>query len=698
MKKWLCILCLFLLEPCLWAYQQIHGLPDRKPNLVLVDGKDRFYLAYGKMIYVVGQRIENKIKVINKPHSLNYHYQVNRAGNLRALFSTKRKIKEATKTKPAEWEVRHYIKIYEGRRSRVRELPQRLGIRESKIGRDDRWYLWLHAEPLGIRKLDDYYIDGDKVGRVEYESNRKRNLRPKSGIETERSPSEPNELALSKNGYPLRAKKARSRYQTSMVWDQSEAPHLFYHNRKSRSFVHRFYDPAQNQVVDQVLDQAESGLENLALTQGNEIWTLHYFYRDSFNKGLLATVMGPRGRIKRQFVVDASAKRNSGWDLAGARSSRGRVFLTFVSDQKEQTRHFLILNNLRDIERELAANMKQTGHPLGRGHAQGASREEIAQALVSHRQERASFELYLGAGLQQLTTIITVPLPDEADTPYQPEYQVAGNLLNLFEMEGRVGSTSFGIQATKKLIQEESGAEDKAGNLTHLSGQLGWEKLFFDYDVKFSTRQMSTEIRFQDHSDQIEPFRFQHRFTEYKVALLPLKRHQFGVIYQEYNFYQPVYLYLKPEGELSYQLAGQAFGKLDVSNTMLFYGYSTSDYMTRYETEGSDWYMDGQIHGGFSTATFEETSGNGQGITPRQNTGVFGLQAELGWLLYSRFAALNGAGGFVKLAYRADWAQIGGNNDRPSDADEPSDKDDYIYGYSRREIHHGPLVMINLSF
>jgi len=331
-------------------------------------------------------------------------------------------------------------------------------------------------------------------------------------------------------------------------------------------------------------------------------------------------------------------------------------------------------------------------------------REKLIQELASaHLKERRDFELNLGTGIQHVTWSVDVGKPEEesgVQRPFDPDYELSDSSMNIFSLEGKYGSTNFGIEVASIQIDEEvnHAGSKETKQLNRWVGLLGWDRMFFDFDVKIQMEKTTTTVFFEDESNQVAPRKFDMDFQETKLSLLPLKRHHFGLLYQRYNFYQPVYIYVAPAGSTRWEPHSQAIGQIQATNWVLHYGYSTLDCLIKYETAFSDWFFDGEIRGGISFADFNGDSEMTGNKRPQTEWTLFlGAQVEAGWIWYKRWKRLSHLGGAIKLSYRADYSKVG-SSDKPKDKEEPSDTDAYYFAFERTEIRHGPVLFVTLNF
>lgn len=691
--------------------------PNQKPKQILNDQKNRFFVDFSSSIAVFSNQIDYNVK----PHDPNPDYgsssfdnAVSSQGTVYSIFKSSYTPK---KSKTTYYHLffatcpRHKCKYKRlarwsytsGSKSHISYTPSSLRVSEKNgIFFTVEYYHNPGGKNARSSRKTSYYFNGKSTNQNRYHRLLTRHYPPPSSGVTIA-----NEISFQINGKNKSPSEDRSsRYTRSVVWDANKFPHVFFHDSGDKSFYHRFYSKEKNQSIEIPVDGPESGQENVVFISGKKMWSIHYFYRDAFHKGLLVTIHHIKtGKIIRQFVIDASKTRNSGWDLVGGQSSAKRILFTYLSNKHENKREFVLLNKVEELE-NIGKTFTQHGHPKGKGNlsvdTSDNKRQVIQDLASSHLKETRMFQLNIGTGIQYITWDVNVAVPNEnsgVKQPYKPEYQFSDASLNIYSLEGKYGRTNFGIELVTKLIDKEvkQVGSTEAKKINQFKGQLGWERLFFDFDVKLQVEQTASTVFFEDQSNQVPPKTFDMEFKEIKLNLLTFKRHHFGLLYQTYNFFQPVYIYLVPAGSTAYQFDSQAIGEIDVTNWVLHYGYSTLDYLVKFESAINEGFIDGEIRGGLSFADFNgemETTGK---KPDSEYTFLAGIQLEVGWIWYKRWESLNQLGGVIKVSYRVDYSKIG-SSDKPDNKDEASDADNYYFAFERTELRHGPILFVSLNF
>lgn len=716
------ILLLFLsTATCAFAEASLYldNLPNKKPKQILTDNTDRFYIDYNSKIYIYHRELESVLRIRDpKKNYSSYLFdtKVTPTGDIYSLTISQYRPKKSKTTN-------YRLAIAKCDKSNCTfknlggwhsgEKSPSYSASKLKISKQGNVFFSVDYTFLSGKKWKTnttYYINSKKTTKDTYKSSLTRDFKTTASVNFGGSQSSSkSEIAFYKGGKKLTYKKARkSRYTLSSLYDNNDLPHIFFHNPVDRSFYHHFYSPHEGQVKEVIVDSAESGWENLVFSNKDELWTVYYFYRDSFNKGLQVVRSDSQtGDIVDRFLIDASDVRNSGWELSGAQSSENRILMTYLSDTNNNIREFVLLDDVADLKNILGENFKNYGHPKGSGYLPKQDAQSmnnyIATLNSSHRSSYRSNYLNAGTGIQYVNWSARSGEPDDDSnvaTPYDVDYELNASVLSIASLEGKFGSTNFGLKFAKEVAGKEvkENVKDESGYLSKISGRIGWDKLFFNYDFSFQYEKSSSTVIFTDNSGQVPSKNFTLDYSEMKFSLLNIKRHHFGYIYQEYNFYQPVYIYSIGKDAKAYQFFGQAIGSVEANNHLFHYGYSTLDYLTKYETGIRQWFFDGEIRLGFSRASFQDDTASTTDLSPSKEWEfLIATQLEVGYIWYKRWKRFAKMGGAVKLSYRVDFSHIG-SADKPDDLEEASSKQDFTYSYERTEIRHGPLIYFSLNY
>lgn len=476
------------------------------------------------------------------------------------------------------------------------------------------------------------------------------------------------------------------------------------HDSKSRGLFLTYFDAGQ--VYDYPLDRAESGHSHFAFTSEKEIWIVHYFFRDVFNQGLLVTVTDENGIVRDQFPLHLSTTRSVGLNgLHGARSSGGSVILAYDPGNGSDSERMLYFPDVESL-RLAADTFANEGHPLGREFAEDElaesadARERVLQAQF---QSKKSIRLTGTVGLQyQFRHPYTFDtLGDEPDEPaFGPDDRLlwdldsAASLVQIIEVEGGVGGTSFGgefLSEQADILASESSGVPQAG-VRSLKGWLGWDKLFMNYDVGLGLERSSYDMAARDRrSNAVRETEV--TYTRMYLYLLSLKSNRFGLDFETYNTLQPANLYKSPRGRSSYSFDRQDAFEAQVYNLALTVGRSSLDHMAKYSSSVNRPYLD--IHGRIGLGVYQYGE-HDSGPSATEFGLVSGLEAEAGWALLKRFGTADGLGGMLRVGYRVNGSMTGSRD--PDSRESESDESDVAYDYSRVDLMHGPILRLSLVY
>ena len=684
------------------------GFIDKKPIQIAVDSNDMFYVDYGEDILRFSFSIDAHIHWADAGENYGNCSSTNRVapdGTVYGIITSSNRPEKSDTTyfrmNLASWRSGDYTcsNLFDWSHTSGAKGFSDFSLSSLRVSKKGSLFFVIehsYTDPKGDWQTDLlHYFEGVRIEPERFRL-----------LEMEHFPASPAGVTVSAdlvfvkdgNGLPLQVDRG-SRYSRSLVEDGLGEQHVFFHDPADRSFYHRFFRKDTGNVVDICVDAAESGMDNVAFAAGIRIWTIHYFYRGPFNKGLLVTVNDAVDEsIEKQFVLDASKKRNSGWDLVGAQSSTGRVLFTYISDKNINKREFVLINRVEDME-AMGRNLAEYGHPGGAVHAEkeGIDLEKgEAEALASaHLKPRKVMDLYISGGMQYVFWRSMVGLPSESGVadPYEAKYKHSDAFMESVMCECRLGETVLGVEVVTKLTEEsvDLGELEGVKDIVDWRAYVGWDKLFGNFDVQLALNQAKSTVFFEDGSGQAPPHEFDMDFTELRFAMLDYRRQHFGALVQIYDFYQPVYIYKAPADSTSYSFHSQAIGDIKATNIFGHYGYTTLDYLVKYETAVSQLYFDGEVIGGISLAEYTDEVAT-TGKTPKiEYQFGFGGNIEAGWIAYGRLESLGGFGGAFKIGYRVSYVHIG-SADKPEPLSESLSHDTYYFAYERDEFRHGPII------
>ncbi len=479
----------------------------------------------------------------------------------------------------------------------------------------------------------------------------------------------------------------RLRGSRSMVWDHLHQPHLFFHDPGSRSLHHHYFNRADSKMVHLDIDIMESGVENAAFVDGEQIWVLHYYYRNNFNKGVAATLLDVDGRMAEQFVVDAAAEDNIGWDLHAARAPNGQILLTYQSDSQNKQHRYWLLDNAGEL-RTLAQRLSTYGTTTqAEGEAsfeQQIAGQELANSLFKSYKFLA---LTFGTGVQY--ALWSYNFSD------QLHYKVDNSFVNILDVGGQVRGFNFGMEYAKYLV--DVGAPDTGAS--RLSSFASWNRLLFDFDFKLSLEKSTTQVELTDDKVAANDRVYTQQYNAVNLNLLTPRQRAFGLRYQKYNQYKVIHKQEIKAGSDQWHTVASGVGELEVNTLAAHFGYSTIDYLLKFETRSSQYFIDynGQLGLVWQSYLGKDYSAWGGDRPKGLFNPIVGGNIEFGRLWYRRWNTRVNVGGLVKVSYRLD-AHFYLDGEKESQ-EEKADKDDTDFvTNSGIALRHGPVAYVALVF
>ncbi len=732
----------WLLSNGLWAAKveqpdliYLEGLPNFKPNPILIDKQDRFFIPFGPQVYVITQRVETIIRLKwPEAHFRGsvFNYEVSSDGAIYALFKVSYRPRRSKTT---------YYRIYFAScQSRgVHDYHCRYNsVANWSFSEGQLHTLTYHYDGLSIADNDQlffrlhytyrpglkapiirrtfYYLNGGKVDFSKYKHQFDLSFPVKERL---LDFAGGNDFLI--HGKEMRHPNDRGdRYTHLKIFDQKQVPHIFFHDPEDRSFYHNFWSPSLKKIQEVRIDRAESGLEALVFEHGKYLWSLHYFWRNPFNKGLALTKMDVEsGEILSQSLIDSSKVRNSGWDLAGRKSSHHRLFLSFLIDKYKNTRLALIFKTPAHLPL-LAEKFKKEGHPLGHKALLQEAGPDIKQSDKKTKYvnelntafQKPLKEDYLdfGTGLlwsHKTGQVLEASASKVISAPLKPKMDYRPSWLSTLSFQGKYGGSHLGLSYALKFVDDkvdESFSEDLAKYYHYLKGFLAWERLLFNFDLRISFESETSPYFIKDESGQHKTTFASQGYQQSKLSLLTLDRQiYFGFGYEKFtSLWQSFYALKRSIGETSYKLKTQGMGITDISTYSFHLGYSTLDYLLKYETKVASFFGDGEFglgaaqskvqsykqYGGFSQESIEELG----------YQFYFLLKGDIGYIFHRKYE--NPLWGFsVKLSYRLDFLTMG-YSEVPSfeESDEPAKQERVEKFWGHTLFRHGPFMFFVFSF
>jgi len=393
------------------------------------------------------------------------------------------------------------------------------------------------------------------------------------------------------------------------------------------------------------------------------------------------------GKISDQFAIDASADLNIGWDLRAARAPNGKILLTYQHDTRTGARHYWLLDGAQDL-RLMAQRLAVYGEVTQEhGDASPAQLEQGQLLTEGFNKNYKFFTFTAGTGAQYAFWNYSYKGPIN--------YRIDNSIVNIIELGGQIRGVNFGLEYGKHLV-DVSGANSAVSTVGSF---IGWDRLLFDFDFKLSIEKSDTTVYMTDDSNHTYDRDYLQRYYAAKLILLTPRQTSFGVFYQQYNQIRLINKERILQGSTHWNLVASGLGDVDVKIFAAHAGYSTADYLLKFETQSRQFYTDAYGIIGAKFQTLRGNSVSAWGATPDIRKGlVMGGGLEYGYLWYKRWNTRLNVGGLIKLAYRIDlqyMADGAGHEDEDKAVD--SDRTEY-YTDNGYTLRHGPVAYAILVF
>ncbi|MDH5178325.1 MAG: hypothetical protein OEZ39_08955 [Gammaproteobacteria bacterium] len=678
-----------------YAIEYLEGFPNVKPNRIFSDNSGRFYADYGTYAYIYTNGNFQRVQFKNQFGQMRVTARATGVSSDGKLITHVNAVHTITQTTVVNGKVitttivvasGSFVEICTPRCHTTRVSG---ALADEKFVTDAKGRIFFRTK-AGNDSFD-HYINGTHVSQPEYES--------------EQSSSMPARVYTNSNGgflddsivfdFDVAGQKVtdskRIRGSHSIVWDSEGHPHAFFHDPEERVLRHHFYKRGDKSVYTALVDDRESGFENIAFVEGGDIWTIHYFYRTPFSKGLLASKLDNQGRIIEQFVLDASQQKNVGWELAGARGSDGSILLTYIVDKDTGERVYLKLDGTADL-RKMAENLATYGHVRGNlfaGDMSPGERLSLGQELSnSYRESFKSYALSVGVGGQYAFWHFS------ADSDLS--YDIENALVNMVEFQGKLFNVDYGVEYAQEVVESQVVSSDASKDaIKYFGAYVGWEKLLYNYDFKLGFEQSSTTVTLKDSTNSTN-FKYDMDYVSVKLSLLSHARTQFGIVYQSYNQFRKI-----AEKEWSsvfgWQTLATGIAEVDVDILAAHYGYTTINYLEKYGVSESRSYFDIEGRLGMVSYTYKGIGTGPWSERPDINNDImFGTQMEAGWVWFKRWKSLWNLGGYVKVGYRVNFDYFPGGE--PGEDENRPNGERGFFLEDAVLLRHGPLVMAAVVF
>ncbi len=678
-----------------FAVEYLQDFPDARPLQIFADNAGKFYVDYGDYVYIYDQGRTDTIRLTTVYGNMRVNYRDTTVTGSGLIITYVLASYTVTYPITVNGTTTYSSTTYSDRFLEFCNpgcTHHRVSGKLSDEGfiKDVNGNVYFKiAGGSGAR----YYINQRTVSKSEYDSAAIRSSPVKIYTKTSEAPfnvGDPDIVIHYPKDGAATTHTARFRGKRSIVWDSGKIPHVFYHDPGDRIFRHTYYNDKSHDLVELVVDQKESGYENLAFVEGDSIWTINYFYRNALTKGLLATRMDNTGQITRQFVLDASQSDNIGWNLAGARAPNGRLLLSYATNGESGKQIYLLLSGTDELT-QMGNNLASFGHVRGSDYAgqlTQTEQQEIGHTLAEgYLKDYKSFALSAGVGAQYAFW----QLMAERDT----HYDINNSIVNLVEFQSKFYDIDYGFEIARNSATTQTASADNTGVAQYASAYIGWDKLLYNYDFKLNLEQGKTRVRFTYDPEQLN-INYEMNYSSIKLSLLSQQRRQFGFEYQHFNQYRKIDKYTYNSGA-GWQYNSSGIGELDTKVYLGHYGYSTLSYLEKYGVKENRWYIDLEGKAGVVQHEYKGSSTAAWGARPDFDIAIMvGGQFEAGWIWFQRWSSMKALGGYVKVGYRVNLDFY--PDEKPNDqykGDEGETR--YTLGDAYL-LRHGPLAMIGLNF
>ena len=671
-----------------------------RPPTIMVDAEDRFYLVEGGRVLRVGNDIEQRFQFGAPPGlaPVGYRVVVNRSGIVAALVSSR-----ATKcdknnncsvtshyavtrclpsgdcamSAPAfQW--KYSTKDGSGSRALGVGLSVDgkigIGVERTRCSADNKCTtetIWqCDGKPCtaeAVRAMQESNLPTPPIARPD--------CRTKGSFDV-------GSFVMAADGRRVDI-DASAQYVKRCGIDTKGRPHIVFHDPRSETLSHAWLSPSGKAEVE-VLDAPESGIENaVAYLPDGRLVVFGYAYRNSFNKGLRATVVDPATEIDNSFWVDRSRDGNPGWGVVAAASSNGRILVAYKKDGRQGATKVLLYASLEAM--------------LAHQVAEAEGWEALHRDFFVLGGVGALYPIWFARSLQPSTADDGVP----GERIFDASYDLVSTPITSARLEARYGDLSFGITYLRSFINDQ--IEDAAGEVASeafdwLIGSIGWDRLLFYHDVRLGVTLGRLRGRFTDDNGNADARLFDSNYQRYQLTLLNKYRFRYGLSYQTYDFHIPIYVYTAAANSRDYAFTESFTSDVKFHEGTFTLGYSRLDYAAKFENEVIDWFLDFDVGVGFSIADLQGAQTSTQEDIDTALALMLTFNVEIGVLLYRRFYSMYGLGLFARLGYKAD-GDFTGDSARPGPRDEDSiDSSDVSARYNRILIRHGPFIDLGIVF
>ncbi|MBH23020.1 MAG: hypothetical protein CMH57_00905 [Myxococcales bacterium] len=402
-----------------------------------------------------------------------------------------------------------------------------------------------------------------------------------------------------------------------------------------------------------LVDTKESGWQMDTAVHGDQVYLLYYYFRNSFNKGLkVATFKG--GAIAQDPVtIVRRSEYNTGWYPSLAISANGSMWMTWWDNVLEKTRVWSHLKHPREMGAHV---VEDTG-----GWEDGYK----------------NWALQAGAGGWYTFWNLVDIAPSTEDTgnlELDPtEYTLDQALLAATSLEAEFMGWSLAMSYAQSIIDDAKDELNEAGgeNIQRLTGSIKVDKLFPGHDVKVqfvygkyegtATAGAGVLLNGSGANNRAQ-LPIDTNYVDAQALFLNKWRVKYGLALTRYELPMVLHTWHAPAESEAYFYTGSFFRQTSVTDIKALAGYSTLDYISKYENYYSGLFFDGYLDAGVSLLSFDEIQLQGApGADPESSSFTFvgRTTVHVGYLLFSRWKGARGLGFYLRPAYLAEGSFVG---------------------------------------
>jgi hypothetical protein len=418
----------------------------------------------------------------------------------------------------------------------------------------------------------------------------------------------------------------------------------------------------------QLLDTRESGWQVDAAAYGDQVVSIHYFFRNSYHKGI-RTVTFEGGRVKEPAVTIVREDRhNAGWHPHIGIDADGRTWITWLSHVEDDERTWSRFDRPADM------------------------RKGAIGSAGTWEDDYKDYYLQTGVGGWLTLWHLGELVPDPADVGGArlgaTTYEVGASLLLTGSLEARYKWFNLGLSYAQSIVDDA--AEKVEGSSGLLNGSIKLDEAFPGHDFKVEGiwgryRGLATP------GDEVigDPLEISTDYVDLKALALNKWRIKYGLGYTTYAVPTTVHAYSALDGETAYTYQGSHLRDVRLHEIDLLIGYSKLDYAAKYENQYFGPIVDATLGFGLVFGSFDAIP-TPAGDATDLFTFHFRGNVMAGLLFFQRFQSLRGFGFYVRPAYVAEGG-LTGLAAQPGDREEPVG-DAALGQISFWSVRHGPWL------